>query len=914
MKISFLFLFAFLGTQSLAVAQSAIIKGQVRDSVSQSAVEGADIFLLRKDVRKPLFQTRSDSNGFSFRNLSAGSYRLVIAAAGYVNDTVMLALNTGDSTQITALLQSADNELDGVVVKASPKPITVRGDTVAFNADAFAVRPNAQLEDLLRKLPGIDVDKDGNITMQGEKIDKITVNGKDFFLGNIKQANSLPAEMIASIETFGTQSDRAKFSGVKENSKTKTLNIKTRKGMDQAWFGNAYVSKGQDNNYATGGVFTRFGGERLLAGNLKLNNINNRFLGVESKNMGAQSGIQSTFGLDLNYREKWGKKWIASAAVNTSNQKTDVLQTTSRRTFFSDSSLQENRLGQSRNTTENYPAHVMLIYNADSLNQFQLTSSVTIQRGNNSSQDTATTQTLLNNGSSYLGSRTQTDNDLQQRSVNLNNQLEWRHRFIKPGRTFQWSLSQSLQSGSNPGSLFSVLNSFDNAGNPLQNTVTNQRFSQSASGNGLGTSVMFTEPVSPNHSVSFSYSFNTQLQKSDKNSNDFDSTTGAYDKPNALTTNRFNNRNTSHKLEGSYGMNTKTLNYQLGMGWQYSTLDNLNFSPDRHINQHFTNLFPRAMLNVTVASGKVVSVNYNGSSNAPSIEQLQPLPDLTNPLLIKTGNPNLKQSFNHSINASFNSFSLKSFNGLMLSLDGDLVRNQIVSSTILRAGGVQEQQYMNVNGTYHLGTMASYSFGLGTSKGAKNSGSVSSHLRYGHDVGIVNEVENIANSFTWGQTLKLNYSIGTRLISELLGGFDYTGYKYSVRPEQNTRSWSQNATFNLSYELPLGINIQGSYVWMHQGTSGLLPSQSTGILNGAIYKRLFKKQQWQVRLSGFDLLNTNRNYTQAAAENYIYTRQTNQLQRMLLLSLVYDFKLFPGLKKGGMSPMASPYGMGARMM
>lgn len=912
MKLPVLLLFIFLFTGLLTKAQFITVRGKIKDSATKASVEGADVFLLNKEGSKSLFHTHNGNNGFIFRQVPEDTYLMVIAAAGYNNDTISFPVRKSDSLIHTIFLNQAANDLGGVVVKSTPRPISVKGDTVTFHADAFALRPNAQFEDLLRKLPGIDIDKDGNITMQGQKVDKITVNGKDFFLGDIKQANSLPAEMIASIETFGSQSDNAKFSGVKESSNTRTLNLKTKKGMDQVLYGNGYVGKGQGDSYAAGGQVTTFGGERMVMGGLKLNNINNRFLGVESKNTGSQSGIMSTEGFDFNYREKIGKKITVGFSFNGNNQKLNVLQNTSKRTFFTDSSLQENRLGESLNKTASYPGHLKLTYNLDSMNQIQLTTSLSVQKTTGLQQDTAVTQTILNSGESYTGSHTQTNNESHQNSFSLNNQLDWRHRFAKPGRTLQWSVTQSAQNSNSPGSLFSVLNSFDKSGNVLLQTVTNQRYTQHVTGTGYGSSVTYTEPVSLHHNLSFSYSFNTQLQQSDKKSNDFDSTTGAYDTPNPLTTNRFHNRNTSHKVETSYGMNNKKMSYQLGLGWQYTTLDNLNFSPDRHINQHFTNLYPRAMVNFNLDKGKNLSVNYSGSSTAPSIDQLQPLPDLSNPLMVKAGNPDLKQSFNHSINASLSSYSMKTFSGLMLSLQGDMSQNQIVSSTTLLSGGVQQQQYINVNGTYHLGSIASYSFGLGSKEGTKNNGSLSTRLNYGHDVGIVNSEQNITTSFTWGEVVKMNYSVGTRFISELRGGIDFTDYQYSVSPEQNTRSWGQNATLNMSYELPLGFNIQGTYAWTHQGTSGLLPSQSSGVLNAAIYKRLFASQKWQLRLSGFDLLNTNRNYTQTAADNYISTRQTNQLQRMVLLSLVYDFRIYPGLKKGAAAPAfpPSPYGRG----
>lgn len=911
MKIAIQFLLILLVTQTAVWGQSSIITGKVRDSINNTFITEADIFLLKTESHKAVLHVRSDANGFVMQRVPSGKFRLVTTAPGYDNDTLLLTIGNKDSLQLNIALKTSANELDGVIVKSNPKPVSIKGDTVIFHADAYTVRPNAQLEDLLRKLPGIDVDKEGNITMQGQKIDKVTVNGKDFFLGDTKQANSLPSEMISSIETYSTQSERAQFSGVREQSSTKTLNIKTKKDMDKVVFGNAYASKGQGDSYAAGGKISRLTGDHALLGGIKLNNINNRFMGVDEKSTGPQSGIQSTAEFNMVVREQWGKKLAAGFTFNNTNQTIDILQTTNRRTFFSDSSLQESRLGQGLNKTSNYPANFALTYYADSMNHLQLTASLNVSNSSNSNQDTASIQTLLNGGGNYLSSRTKTDNTTRQNSLNFHSQLEWRHRFAKAGRTLQWGITRSVENSSSPGSLYSELNSFDKNGSLQQHTLINQRYTQRTDGNSYGTTVMYTEPVAKDQNISLTYTFNTRFQESDRKSNDFDSVSGDYNKPNTVTTNHFNNRNTSHKVEGSYGVTKKKVNYTLGLGWLYSILDNKNISPERHIRQNFTNIFPRASVNFLFAKGKYLSLNYDGMSIAPTIEQLQPLPDLSNPLFISTGNPDLKQSFNHSVNINLNSYSSKTFSGIMVSLTGDLLQNQIVASTTLKPGGVQEQQFMNVNGTYHLGSMGSYSFRLSNSKnkGIRNSGSISSRLRYGHEAGMINGMENISRSIAWEQTFKLNYSVGTKFISELLSGLGYSDYRYSISPEQNTKSWSQSATLNVSYELPLGINIQGTYSWMHQGTSGLLPPQSASVLNAAIFKRLFEKQQWQIRLSCFDLLNSNRNYMQSATANYIYTRQTNQLQRMFLLSLVYDFRVFPNRKKESNPPLVSLYGV-----
>ncbi|GGH65732.1 collagen-binding protein [Filimonas zeae] len=877
--------------QLAAFSQHAVIQGKVCDSVSLSAVEGADVLLLAPKSHKPLLQTRTGSKGFVFKKVPEGSYGLVVLAMGFVHDTLPVWVKSGDTLRLAIALRPQENELSDVVVKAAPRPVSIRGDTLSFNAAAYALRPDAQLEDLLRQLPGVEVDKDGNITYMGKRVDKIMINGQEFFLGNTKSANSLPAEIIASIEAFSTRSNAATFSGIRENSETHTLNIKTKKGMEEAWLGSVYGSKGQDNNYAAGGTLTKLGKELMLKANLITNNINNRFTGVESKSYTPQAGLQSTTAWDVNVMKKWGDKLTANLAFNGNDEKTEVLESAGRRTFLTDSSLQENRQGHSLVADKKYPFNFRLTYNANERNQWELASSVTYNQAGNRREDTAAIQTLQHSGAGYTSSRVQTRNTDEQEGIGITNQLDWRHRFGRPGRTLQWSLRQSSQTGNSTGSLYSLLNGYAPTGALQQQTFVHQQYQQHTKGQQYGSVLTYTEPLSQLYSLLLAYNVITSVQQNDKASYDYDSLTGGFNTPTPLTSNRFQNRNTTHMVEGAFVRNERKFNYNLGLGWQYSLFNNISFLPNRHIRQHFTNLLPKASLNLLLRNGKTFSLNYFGYSTAPAIDQLQPLPDLSNPLFVKSGNPDLRQSFRHSLSLMLNTVNKKNYNGLSMGIDASFVRNQIVPSITLLPGGVQQQQFVNVNGNYQLGAAAVYSFGFAGKQGKKNRGSLQSIVSHGNDVSLINGRPNHTRSFSWAENLRLSYSLGTKLMAIVTSGNRFTLYRYSLSPQQNTRSWNHNATLYLNYELPLGITLQSSYTWLRMGTSGLLPAQSSSVLNAAIYKRLFAGGKWQLRLSGFDLLNANRNFTQSAGANYIYTRQTNQLQRMLLVSLLYNFKI-----------------------
>lgn len=898
MKQLLLFLLFILWVYLDAAAQSSVIQGKVTDSTSQTILEGAEVLLIAQGRSKSALKTHSGNKGFFFRNLMESRYAVVTNLLGFSIDTTYIEVRSSDTVCLNIRLCPLQNELGNVIVKAVTKPITLKGDTVSFNAESFAPGPGSLAEDLFRNLPGVSVDKDGNITFQGERVDKILLNGQEFFLSDIKNANSLPAEMIASIELFKTQSDRARFSGIKEISKTNTLNIKTKKGMDNAWIGNFYAGKGRKKNYAAGGSFTKLAKDIMLKGTFKLNNINNRFVGVENKNPAAQTGIQSTADFDVNLMKKWGDKLVANFSLTGNNQKIEAIRITDRRTIFNDSSLLEERSGVGGSHSQNYPVSLKFTYNPNSRNQWEFTSGITTVKSSIYSLDTASIYILRKDGIRYINSSTQVRNTSEQSSDQFSNQLEWRHRFIKPGRTLQLSVGHVSHKGKGAGSLFSVLNNFSTGDSSILSKHSNQQYTENNVGKRYSSSVTYTEPLYKDNILMITYTLDTKFYYNDKRSYEYDSLLGGYFRPAPLTTNVFQNNATTHRIESSLGKVSGKINYSLGLNWQYTKQDNSTAYPQYFIKQHFVNLFPKASLHIITSRRQRVNLDYLGYSEAPDIAMLQPIPDLSNPLLIVSGNPNLKQVFNHNLSVGFNAVSTKSFNSILSGISGAVTQNKIVPSVILLPGGVQQQTYVNVNGVYNVGVATFYSFGfLSKKNGKRNSGSIHTRLFYGRDVGFINGNRNNIYSFTWAQTLKVNYGISRFISADFSGSSDLSFYRYSMNSTQNSRTWNQNAIMNLSCKLPLGFYIQTGFLWTRLGSSGILPSQTNSILNAAIYKRLFAGQKWQVRLSAFDIFNSGKNVIQGAAQNHIYTTRTNQLQRMFLISLVYNYKVFPAKTK-----------------
>jgi len=898
MNLRLLILSATLLASFQIYAQSSPpIRGLVTDSLTGAALEDATVSLEGVTDRAALQRVRSNRNGFLLRRPAPGNYRLITTYLGYAPDTLVLALRATDTASrfVRIRLRPSANPLMQVVVRATIPPAIVRNDTIAFNAGAYPTRPNASVEDLLKRLPGIEVDKNGNITMQGRKVDKIYLDGKEFFLSDLKTATqNLPADLVAQVEAYDSQSEKARLTGVKEASTTKTLNIKLKKDKKRGYFGKLYAGAGNNSSYSAGGTITNLSSSRWLLGTVDANNINNQFTGAEHSYGPSTGGIQSFTNANLNYRDNWGPKVTATLNGGRNSSHNKLLSTTDRQTFLADSSLLENRYSRSDARNSGYHAFASFEYKIDSANILQMHSIWSSQQNDNSSLDSVAIRTQKP-AHAYLSSMGVTNNTSSSKGWNLNHNIDYRHLFHKKGRSLYLGFSGSIQSQDMPAGLYSRVDAFDSTGHLVQRTLRDQRSGQHSSGGGYGVSFAYTEPVGSHHVLDVAYRATTNDSRSDKKSFDYDSATGKYDRLDTLTTNRFFNSNTVQYVSAGFNTTEGKLRYQLGIGAQFTDLRNDNYSLDSHLGQDFTNWFPRASLIWTLGKSKTLNLGYNGASRTPTIDQLQPLPDISNPFLVRLGNPSLQQQFDHSVNVNFNSFNSTNFRNFQASLDGNTTEHGITTATNLLPGGVQQVQYINVEGVYHLNANLNYGFPLGNKKGNGNAGL---HGQYGHDISYVDGAANTTTSTGWGGRLYVNYHPLEKLFIDASAAADLTASDYSLNTYQSTKTSLQNYMLDASYEFPWALTVSSNYNLQITGSQAGLPSRQVTLWNASIYKTLFANHTGQLRLSAFDLLGAGTSYTQTVGTNYTETRQSNLPGRLWLLSFTYQFRKFPTAKGG----------------
>jgi hypothetical protein len=896
-------------------AQSLSIRGMVTDSLSGQPLEDATVSLLHLPDG-PLGQRRSGKKEFVFQNLPPGSYRLITTYLGYKTDTLAVDLDAAiPATIIRIRLHHSASDLMQVIVNATIPPAIVRNDTIAFNATAFPTRPNATVEDLLRKLPGIEIDKNGNITMQGQKVDKIYLDGKEFFLNDPRIATqNLPADIVDQIEAFDSQTERARLTGIRETTGAKSLNIRLKKKRKRGYFGKVYAGTGTSTgttspggagstpsnagtdltgSYSAGGTATSLGSSWLFASG-NINNVNNQFTGTDNKNGPGSGGLQTFNNAQLNFRNDKNSKLSVTLNAGTNGVKTVLNQTTQQQTYLTDSSLLQNSYSQTRSHSQSYHGNAFLEYNIDSMNLVNLRSTVTTQTSGSSTMDTVGISTLKTTGG-YLSNQGNTYNNNTADGYSLANLFNFRRRWRLPGRTLLIGLTESHQYQNQPQNIFNLVNNFDSTGSLLSRTLTNQTASQLSTTDGYGASVSYTEPLKPGHVLDFSYRINQSTNHSNRQAYDFDSATGKYDLPDTLTTNHFINDNTIQRFSTGLNATDGKFRYQLGITLQVSDLDDHNLTADSSIRQHELNWYPRASLIYTPAKGKTINIVYSAMTTSPTIQQLQPLPDLTNPFILKIGNPDLLQQLMHTVNASYVSFNSRNFQNFQLSLQGNYTEHEITTATTVLSGGIQQIQYVNVNGVWRLNSNITYGFPLGDQR--KGNSSISMHTQYGRDVSLTNGAQDVTTSLGWGGNWKFNFHPVEKFFVEGVAGVNYSGAYYSINAAQNTQTWVQTYSVDFSYELPGAITVTSNYNWQITGRQGSLPQKSVALWNASIFKDFLHNRSGQIRLSAFGILNTPSNYTQSVGVNYVQTQQSNLPGRIILLSFIYRFHTFPLEKK-----------------
>lgn len=915
-RIITLLSFVLLSVCAEAQKTPAAVKGVVFDTLSKKGLAYATVSVVNAKDSTLVTFTRADSSGkFKLSSLDKGKYLLSSSYVGYVPVWRPLEIQRdGEEVNLGYINMTDVQNAGDVTVTARRAPVTINNDTVEFNTENFKTQPNAVVEDLLKKLPGITVDNDGTVRMNGQRINRVLVNGKEFFTGDPKIATkNLDADAIDKVQVFDKKSDRSEFTGVDDGQSEKAINLKLKKDRNKSLFGKVAAAAGNHERYDAQTNVNKFNGDRQLSMIGMANNTNRQgfsitdvlnFTGELSRGMrngggitirtgggddnglpitGAgqnQQGVARTIAGGINFNDTWNKK----TDFNSSFMGTNIDLLTDRNTvrknllpgnefdYFSNSSTSRNSQQQRVNMT--------IDSKLDTFHSIKFTPQFTTQQVDTRSVSTYLSQDAkgikLNEGS--------TDNRTHSDAFNFGGNALFRKRFAKKGRTLSSTISLAYNDSRQDGSLFTS-NTFYTAGVAQKDSVTNQKNRREAVTRSLGGNLVYTEPIGKRSLVEVSSYYNTSIGDSKRTTYDYGALTGKYDQLNLSQSNDFKSEYTYGGGSLNFRSNQRKFNFTVGSSLQAAHLISTNNSNGTVIRQSFTDVLPNANIQYRMNSTRTLTLNYSTSTTQPGTTQLQPVTDVSDPLNVYTGNPNLQRSYAQSINLNYFSTNIYTQRNFFAFLNATKTDNAIVNSDIIKSNGSRTTMPVNANGNYMIFGQVNAGFPLKKLKSRVDLGIGTNLL---HNISFVNGAENGIDNMSVGPNLNYSFSLENKIEIMASGRLNFSKAKYSLQPQLNSNYLQQVYGLEMTNYLPGGLVLNNNFNYTINSGRADGYNTKVGFWNASIAKSFLKNKRAEVKLTAYDILNQNQGISRNANQNYIEDTRYNVLQRYFLLSFTFS--------------------------
>ncbi len=935
-----LLIVAFLSINTTVYSQVFNVSGQVIDDADNSVLTGVPVTLapIGDSTQKTGIVTDFDGN-FTLPNIAVGQYTLTISYLGYEKLQRTVSVINGDVAVGQLKLKISETTLKTVNVTEKQTRAQQLGDTTQFNANAYKTNPDANAEDLVTKMPGITSDANG-LKVNGEVVKQVYVDGKPFFGDDPNAAmKNLPAEIIDKIQVFDKMSDQSQFTGFDDGNTSKSINIMTKRGKNQGQFGKVYAGYGlgQDENtknrYQAGGSIHFFNGDRRISLLGMSNNINQQNFSAEDITgsvgassgqnrgggfrggrgggggdflVGQQGGIATTNSIGINYSDQWGKKIKASGSYFFNSSRNSSISEINRNYFNTgDSTLFYNEKDTLLSTNMNHRANLRLEYTIDSNNSITLSPRLSVQNFNSTSKIIGNNSILRalaeDDTNGELVSAINNYNESKSTGYNFSNNLLYQHKFNKPRRTISLNINTSVNNKEGSGLTESTNEYYSDFGTrtdllSLRNTNTSESYT-------YGGNLTYTEPIGKNGQLSISYNPNFTTNKADKNTDSLVVGTGDY-AHDSLLSNEIDNTYTTHRGGLSYRIGDRKLNFNVGLNGQYAILEGAQYEPYAYnINKEFRNLLPNAMLNYRFSESSNVRVFYRTSTNPPSISQLQDVVDISNPLLLKTGNPDLKQDYNHNVSIRFGSTNSKKATNFFVFANGSYVNNYIGTETIIPTTdttyngialnrGSQVSRPVNLSGYYSGRAFATYGMPLEIAKSNLN---LNAGYTYSHAPSLLNGQKNFSDNSTINGGVVLGSNISENVDFTLSYSANYNMVKNTLQTQSNNNYFSHVAGAKVNVMFLKGFVFNTSLNHnLYSGLSDATFNQQFLQWNAYLGYKFLKNKALEARISAYDILNQNKSITRNNSETYYEDVRTQVLTQYFMFSLTYTLRNFKG--------------------
>lgn len=894
---------------------AANISGIVKDFDTKEPLLEAAIKLITAKDSAFVAGTTTDIDGkFTLSGVKAGKYILTVSYIGYADLEKPVTVGPSNIRLGVLSLKESSHMLGEVSVVAVKTPIKVMEDTVEYNADSYHTQPNAVVEDLLKRLPGVEVGSDGAITANGKTVSKFLVNGKEFFSDDPQVASkNLPANLIDKLQVVDRKSDMARLTGVDDGEDETVINLTFKKGMDQGWFGTAEGGYGTDDRYMGSFNINRFwnGNQVTLLGNF--NNTNQIGFtdsnGSRFRRFGGNNGITESRALGLNFNV--GKEEIIRVGgdIMWSNTDAKTITKQERQYLFEDYSTYSKINKAVRDRGNNFRGDFRVLWKPDSFNTLEFRPNFSLNF--NKSEDHELTDYF--NSSMVQASKNDARSSSNGDSYEFGGRLIYSHNFKRHrGRSFsisgQYKYSNVIETGKSVNDFIRYIMDEDADNTQDTSDLLDQYNDNHTWSNQVMGQFTWTEPlgnVSNGNFLTFSYRMNYRWNNAYKlvyNIPD-DYEYGDIMPPvtlnpdGTLTTiepdpdysNRYRNNSFNQNIRLGYKKVTKNSTLEAGLSLvpQMSKSIYLDNS-DKNIDRWVWNYAPFLRYRYKFSKRRSIQLNYRGRSSQPTMAQLQPVADISNPTNIIQGNPNLDPSFTHNLNIRFQDFNTESQRSIMLMGDFQMTQNSIISKSLIKDDGTRETTYANVNGVWSGRVMNMFSMPLRNKKW-----SLSNHVfvNANRSVGFNNGQRNASLS------VRINESPGITFRPdhfelELRPRYSMETTFNSVQKNADQTVHTYGGRFDGTYYTSWGLTLQTDV--NYSATSGYAAGYNTRtwMWNATISQQFLRNKALTLSVKAYDLLNQRNNIRRNVTANYIDDTRYNSLTRYFMVTLSYRFNTF----------------------
>lgn len=903
-------------------AQTTEIKGQIADTSEKKPLANAVVALLSKDSVLLKF-TRTDEQGkFSLKAKDGQAHLLLVTYPKFADflDVINPSGAAFDLGKINLIKESV--LLEEVIVSQKIGAIRMKGDTLEFKADSFAVRQGANVEEMLKRLPGLQVNQKGEITAQGERVQKVLVDGEEFFSDDpAVVTQNLQADAIDKVQVFDRKSEQATFTGIDDGEKQKTINLTLKEDRKKGYFGKAKLSGGLPKYFENEGMINSFKGKRKIAAYGTMANTgkaglswqdNDRFGGGSNVEYNEDEGyfFSSSESDEFN---TWGgrfngeglpKAWTAGAHYSNKlnadkvhvngnyqfyKQNIENEGTNTSQSILSDRLLYNN--STRKTSTMNLKHQLSGFYDVklDSLSSLKINVNGLQGQARNASVFTSESlgdlEQLINNQDRRLSSI----GDRQQ----MKTTAIWRKKFMKAGRTLSVNFDQQYQNNATTGNLYSINRFFDDNGNLTSADTVDQIKNNYTQSNIWGARISYTEPISKKWFVETNYGYRINNSKALRSSfvKDFN---GKYETLDSLFSSDYAFDFNTHSGGLNFRFNGSKITASFGSNINFADFRQKDLVRDTVYNYSFTNFFPKANIRFKMGAQRGLNLRYNGSTSQPSLQQIQPIVENTDPLNIQIGNPNLKQEFRHNIGMNYNDYKVLSGRNMYFSGGVNFIDNAISRADNVDDQGRREFSFVNVDGNYNFYMYSGYWKEI---KKIKANVNFSLNWNGGKNNNFVNNVKNTNTYSTYGSRVGFYKSKEKKYNFEVSFNPNYTRNVSSLRPDIVTKFWTTETGFEGSVFLPkdFEFNTYINYMW-RQKTDVFGEDRNVVLWNSYVAKKFLKKKTAEIRLSINDILNQNIGFQRNASSNFISENTYSTLRRYWLLGVTWNFSRNPGQK------------------